>query len=65
MQESPRVPGPSTGRTLCISGQGTDLLPLLSPDGDPGCALGSQGAHSRPGKGLSQVTMEAILEAWD
>lgn len=42
----------------------TGLLPLLSPDGGPGCKLGFPQGLPQAGEGLSQANVEAILVAW-
>lgn len=66
MQES-WVPGPAQAGTLCVSGEGLHSRASClgsAPTVARAVNWGSHRARPRPGEGLSQATVEAILEAW-
>lgn len=60
------VPGPAQAGTLCISGEGLHSrasCPCSVLTAARAVNWGSLRARPRPGKGLSQATVETILEA--
>lgn len=53
-------PGPPQAGTLCVFGEGLCSALTVAQ----AVNWGSPRARPRPGEGLSQATMEAILDAW-